>query len=250
MSNILKIEGLKANVEEKEILNGLDLTVKSGEIHAIMGPNGSGKSTFCKVLMGHPKYQMTAGSIKLNDESLEELATNERANKGLFLGFQHPQEVPGVTLSNFLRLAKNAQLKANGEETLSPRDFLNQIKEHSEKVKIDRKFINRPVNEGFSGGEKKRAEILQMSFLKPKFALLDEIDSGLDIDALKQVAEAINSSFKDISCGVILITHYKRLLKYVKPDFVHIMHNGKIIKSGDLSLADTLEEEGYDAFTN
>lgn len=246
----LEITNLHARVEDREILKGLTLTIKSGEIHAIMGKNGSGKSTLCKVLMGHPAYEITEGSIKFDGEEISELDPNERANLGLFLGFQHPLEIPGVTLGNFLRIAKNANRKVQNEEQISPREFLNEIKEKAQTLQVDQSFINRSVNEGFSGGERKRAEIVQMAVLEPKIALLDEIDSGLDIDALKIVAHGINHSQKAHNSGVLLITHYQRILNYITPNFVHVMHAGKIIQSGGSELAHKLEAEGYEQFIN
>lgn len=250
-THILEIKNLHASTEDgKEILKGLNLTIRSGEIHAIMGPNGSGKSTLCKVLMGHPAYEVTEGEATLDGENILEMEPNERANLGLFLGFQHPLEIPGVTLGNFLRIAKNANLTANDQENIAPREFINIIKEKAEALKMDRQFINRSVNEGFSGGEKKRAEIVQMSVLEPKIALLDEIDSGLDIDALKVVAEGINKNFQEQHAGILLITHYQRILNYVQPHYVHVMHDGKILKSGGEELAEQLEAEGYDQFIN
>jgi len=249
--NTLEIKNLHAKTEDgTKILKGISLTIKSGEIHAIMGPNGSGKSTLCKVLMGHPNYEITEGSATFNGKNILDLPTNERAKMGLFLGFQHPLEVQGVTLGNFLRLAKNIQLKAAGEEQIAPREFINAIKSHTAELKMDDSFINRSVNAGFSGGEKKRAEIVQMSMLKPKIALLDEIDSGLDIDALRTVANGINQNFERYKPGILLITHYQRLLNYITPQHIHIMHAGKIIKSGGAELAIELESEGYDKFIN
>ncbi len=250
--NILKISNLHAEIEDKKILNGIDLEIKSGEIHAIMGPNGSGKSTLCNVLMGNPKYEQTEGEITLNGVEFGESEADERANMGLFMAFQQPLEIPGVTLGNFLRTAKNANLKANDEnaELVAPVEFMGELREHAEKLKVDPTFIGRSVNEGFSGGERKRAEILQMSVLKPKIALLDEIDSGLDIDALKIVAEGIKKVHEEHNTGILLITHYQRILNYVTPDHVHIMANGKIIKSGDKNLALELEEKGYEGFLN
>lgn len=252
MTNILEIKNLCAQTEDGQlkILNGLNLTVKSGEIHAIMGPNGSGKSTLCKIVMGHPKYEITEGSITFNGKELNELAPDERANLGLFLGFQHPLEIVGVTLGNFLRLAKNANNKFQNEEfqPLQPAEFMKTLKEKADLLKMDHKFIGRSVNEGSSGGERKRAEIAQMAVLEPKIALLDEIDSGLDIDALKIVAKAITETYEKTHCGVLLITHYQRILNYITPDFVHIMHDGKIIKSGDKQLAHELEKSGYDQY--
>jgi len=251
MIDILEIKNLHAEVEGQEILKGISLTIKSGEIHAIMGPNGSGKSTLCKVLMGHPAYKVTSGSATFNGADILEMAVNERANLGIFLGFQHPLEISGVTLGNFLRLAKNANNKAvQGEdfEPLSPVQFMRDTKALAETLKMDTKFIGRSVNEGSSGGERKRAEILQMSVLEPKVTLLDEIDSGLDIDALKIVAEGINTNFKANKPAVLLITHYQRILNYITPHFVHIMSDGQIVKSGEKELALQLEEEGYENF--
>lgn len=246
--NILEIKNLQAAVEDKKILKGINLTIKSGEIHAIMGPNGSGKSTLCKVLMGHPKYEATEGSATLNGENILEMKPNERAKLGLFMGFQHPLEVAGVTLGNFLRLAKAAGSKKSSTEMLSPLQFLPIIKEKLDLLKMDHKFIGRHVNEGFSGGERKRAEVAQMAVLEPKIALLDEIDSGLDIDALKIVASGIKETFKKTNSGILLVTHYKRLLDYITPDYVHVMSGGKIVKSGGPELAQKLEKEGYAQF--
>ncbi len=243
----LEISNLHANIGDLKILNGINLTIKSGEIHAIMGPNGSGKSTLCNVLMGHPKYEVTKGSAKFNGKEILDLEPNERAHLGLFLGFQHPLEISGVSTGTFLRLAKNLSLKANGEtKQISPMEFMPILKQTMGLLKMDEKFITHSVNEGFSGGEKKRAEIVQMAILEPKIAMLDEIDSGLDIDALKIVAEGINETLKKTGLGVLLITHYQRLLNYITPDFVHVMAKGKIIKSGDKKLAKELEKNGYE----
>jgi len=251
-SDILEITDLHAEIDGQEILKGINLRISSGEIHAIMGPNGSGKSTLCKVLMGHPKYEVTKGSAKFNGVEILELDTNERANLGLFLGFQHPLEIPGVSLGNFLRLAKNANIKAvdKNADTVSPVEFMGEMRETVDSLKMDRKFIGRSVNEGFSGGEKKRAEIVQMAILEPKIALLDEIDSGLDIDALKIVAKEINKNFKETNIGILIITHYQRILNYVTPDHVHVIADGKIVKSGGKELALELEEKGYDQYLN
>lgn len=262
--SILEIKNLQTEVEGKKILKGINLTIKSGEIHAIMGPNGSGKSTLCKVLMGHPKYEVTEGSATLNGKNILELDPNERAKLGLFMGFQHPLEIAGVTLGNFLRLSR-AAVSPKGERRLlsgqkkgqntnsgnpalrplSPLEFLPIIKEKLDLLKMDHKFIGRHVNEGFSGGERKRAEVAQMAVLEPKIALLDEIDSGLDIDALKIVASGIKETFKKTNSGILLVTHYKRLLDYITPDYVHVMSEGKIVKSGGPELAQELEKEGY-----
>lgn len=245
--DVLEIKDLHAEINGQKILKGITLTIKSGEIHAVMGPNGSGKSTLCNILMGHPKYEVTKGSIKLNGEEILELEPNERANRGLFLGFQHPLEIPGVTLGNFLRLAKNSNIKAVNKkaQTIAPMEFLKEMREAVGNLNMEEKFIGRPVNEGSSGGEKKRAEIVQMSVLQPKIALLDEIDSGLDIDALKVVAQGINDTFAKTGLGILLITHYQRILNYVTPDFVHVIAKGKIVKSGGKDLAHRLEKEGY-----
>lgn len=253
MTDILEIKDLHAKIEDLPILKGITLTIKSGEIHAIMGPNGSGKSTLCKVLMGHPSYEVTSGSASFNGVDILEMDVNERANLGIFLGFQHPLEIPGVTLGNFMRLSKNANNKANqGEdfEAISPVEFMRNMKAEAESLKMDPKFIGRSVNEGSSGGERKRAEIIQMAILEPKMTLLDEIDSGLDIDALKIVAEGINKTFEKTKPGILLITHYQRILNYITPHFVHIMAKGKIVKSGTKELALQLEDEGYENFIN
>ncbi len=249
--DVLEIQDLHAEIEGQAILKGLTLTIKSGEIHAIMGPNGSGKSTLCKVLMGHPAYEATSGSVTFNGKDILELDVNERANLGLFLGFQHPQEITGVTLGNFLRLAKNANNKSEDKDakSLNPGEFMRELKAQAETLKMDPKFIGRSVNEGFSGGERKRAEIMQMAVLAPKMALLDEIDSGLDIDALKIVAEGINQTFSNTNSGILIITHYQRILNYITPHFVHVMSDGKIIKSGGKELALQLEAEGYETLT-
>lgn len=253
-TDILEIQNLHANIGEFKILNGINLTIRSGEIHAIMGPNGSGKSTLCNVLMGHPKYTVTKGSARFNGKEIMELEPNKRANLGLFLGFQHPVEIAGVSLGNFLRMANRANESAcpaktrsskNMHQSLNIHEFNALIKEKFSILKMDEKFITRSVNEGFSGGEKKRAEIVQMAVLGPKIAMLDEIDSGLDIDALKIVAYGILETFKKTGLGLLLITHYQRLLDYITPDFVHVMAKGKIVQSGDKKLAKKLEKEGY-----
>jgi len=242
MSSELKINGLKVSIENKEILKGIDLTVKQGEIHAIMGPNGSGKSTMSYALMGHPKYQVTGGQVTVDGTDILSLTPDKRAKTGLFLGFQYPVEVPGVRLGNFLRIAYNS---VHSDAQLSPTKFFRLLKEKVNMLGIDENFIGRSLNEGFSGGEKKRAEVLQMAVLKPKFAILDETDSGLDIDSLKIVANAINAmAGPDI--GLILVTHYQRLLQYITPDFVHVVVDGRIVKSGGRDLARELEEKGYD----
>lgn len=248
--SILEIKNLHVSVEGKEILQGLNLTVRSGEIHIIMGPNGSGKSTLCYALMGHPKYTITEGEALLNGENILELSPDKRAQLGLFLGFQYPREVAGVTFGNFLRHASNALQKARTPELkpVGPAQFLPVVQKGMDALKMDRKFIGRGVNEGFSGGEKKRAEIVQMAVLKPKIAMLDEIDSGLDIDALKAVAEGIQTSFEETQMGVMLITHYQRILNHLTPHFVHVMVAGKIVKSGGNELAHELEKNGYEKY--
>ena len=242
---MLKIENLHARIEEKEILKGINLNVKAGEIHAIMGPNGSGKSTLSSVIAGKEEYEVTEGDIYLNDENIEDLAPEERAHKGIFLSFQYPVEIPGVSVTNFIKTAINETRKANGLEELSAKDMLQKIRATAEMLEIDRKFLSRSLNEGFSGGEKKRNEIFQMAMLEPKLAILDETDSGLDIDALKIVANGVNK-LRNENNAVIVITHYQRLLEYIVPDYVHVLHNGKIVKSGGPELALELEEKGYD----
>ncbi|MBL4694841.1 Fe-S cluster assembly ATPase SufC [Candidatus Gracilibacteria bacterium] len=239
--NTLEIIDIHAEVDGQKILKGLSLTISSGQIHTIMGPNGSGKSTLCKVLMGHPKYEVTKGEALFNGENILEMEPEERAKLGLFLGFQHPIEIAGVTLGNFLRHSKMA---ITGEK-IGPVAFMKTMKAKTEELGMHRSFIGRGVNEGFSGGEKKRTEIAQMAVLEPKIALLDEIDSGLDIDALEIVSEGINKNFEQTNCGILLITHYQRILNYIKPHHVHIMHDGRIIKSGGAELAQELEDNGY-----
>ncbi len=249
-SSILEVKNLHVKVDNKEILKGLSLTIKSGEIHAVMGPNGSGKSTLCKALMGHPKYVRTQGTATLDGQDIFALEPNERANLGLFLGFQHPLEIAGVTLGNFLRLAKNAQIKAHDREsqTVGPVEFMDTMKENLDLLKMDHKFIGRCVNEGFSGGERKRTEVAQMAVLKPRISLLDEIDSGLDIDALKVVAKGIKETFKNTHSGILLVTHYQRILDYIEPNYVHVISNGKIAQSGGPELAHKLEKQGYEEY--
>ncbi len=242
---MLKIKNLHANIGDKEILKGINLEIKAGEVHAIMGPNGSGKSTLSSVIAGKEEYEITKGSVFLNNEDLEGLAPEERAHKGIFLSFQYPVEIPGVTVTNFIKTAINETRKANGKEELPAKDMLKKIRETAQLLEIDRKFLSRSLNEGFSGGEKKRNEIFQMAMLEPKLAILDETDSGLDIDALKVVANGVNT-LKSTDNAVIVITHYQRLLDYIVPDFVHVLHDGKIVKSGGKELAHELEEKGYD----
>lgn len=242
---MLKIQNLHAEVEEKSILKGLNLEVKAGEIHAIMGPNGAGKSTMASVIAGKEEYEVTSGSIELDGEDISELAPEERAQAGVFLSFQYPVEIPGVTVTNFIKTAINESRKAQGLEEMPAKEMLQKIREKSELLEIDRKFLSRSLNEGFSGGEKKRNEIFQMAMLEPKLAILDETDSGLDIDALRIVANGVNK-LKSEDNAVIVITHYQRLLDYIIPDYVHVLHDGKIVKTGDASLALELEAKGYD----
>jgi len=242
---LLEIKNLHAEIDGKEILTGLNLQVDKGEIHAIMGPNGSGKSTLAKVLAGHPSYEVTEGEVVYEGTNLLELDPDERARNGVFLAFQYPVEVPGVSNAQFLRLAYNEKMKHLGEEELDPLEFNDLLKERAKIVEMDKSFFNRSVNEGFSGGEKKRNEILQMAVLQPKLAVLDETDSGLDIDALRIVAEGVNK-LRSVDKAIILVTHYQRLLNYIEPDFVHVLANGKIVKEGGKELALELEEKGYD----
>jgi Fe-S cluster assembly ATP-binding protein len=243
----LVVKNLQVNIEDKEILKGVDLTVKQGEIHAIMGPNGTGKSTLAYTLMGHPSYEVTAGEAWFKDQNILELEPDVRSRMGLFLAFQYPVAIPGVTVANFLRSALNARRRAeNPEDKGVPiPEFRKMLKEQMTLLKMDHEFAGRYLNEGFSGGEKKRAEILQMAALKPEIAILDETDSGLDIDALRVVADGVNALMGS-DMGVLVITHYQRLLNYIKPDFVHIMLDGKIVESGGPDLALHLEEQGYD----
>lgn len=242
---MLEIKNLHAGIDDKDILNGINLSIKAGEVHAIMGPNGSGKSTLSSVIAGNETYEVSQGEVLLDNESLLELAPEERAHKGIFLSFQYPVEIPGVTTTNFIKTAINEKRKANGLEDLPAKDMLKLIREKSELLEMDRKFLSRSLNEGFSGGEKKRNEIFQMAMLEPKLAILDETDSGLDIDALKIVANGVNK-LRNEDNAVIVITHYQRLLDYIVPDFVHVLHNGKIVKSGGKDLALELEKKGYD----
>lgn len=242
---MLKIENLHASVDDKAILRGINLEVKPGEVHAIMGPNGSGKSTLSSVIAGKEEYEVTDGSIFFNNENIEDLAAEERAHKGIFLSFQYPIEIPGVSVTNFIKTAINETRKAKGLEDMPAKDMLKLIREKAELLEIDRKFLSRSLNEGFSGGEKKRNEIFQMAMLEPKLAILDETDSGLDIDALRIVANGVNK-LKSKDNAVLVITHYQRLLDYIVPDFVHVLYNGRIVKSGGKELAHELEEKGYD----
>ncbi len=242
---MLKIDNLHAKIGNKTILKGIDLEVKPGEVHAIMGPNGAGKSTLASVVSGKEEYEVTEGNIFLDEENIEELAPEERAHKGIFLSFQYPVEIPGVSVTNFIKTAINETRKSKGLEDMPANEMLKSIKEKAELLEIDRKFLSRSLNEGFSGGEKKRNEIFQMAMLEPKLAILDETDSGLDIDALRIVSNGVNK-LKSKENAVIVITHYQRLLDYIVPDFVHVLMDGKIVKSGDASLALKLEEKGYD----
>jgi len=242
---MLHIKDLHASVNDKEILKGINLNIKPGEVHAIMGPNGSGKSTLSSVIAGNETYKVTQGNVILDNESLLDLAPEERAHKGIFMSFQYPVEIPGVTTTNFIKTAINAKRKALGLEDLPANEMLKKIRDTAALLDIDRKFLSRSLNEGFSGGEKKRNEIFQMAMLEPKLAILDETDSGLDIDALKIVANGVNK-LRSKDNAVIVITHYQRLLDYIVPDFVHVLYNGKIVKSGGKELAYELEEKGYD----
>ena len=241
---MLKIDNLHAAVDEKEIIKGLSLSVKAGEIAAIMGPNGSGKSTLSYVVAGREGYEVTDGDVSLNGESLLGMEANERAAKGLFLAFQYPLEIPGVTTMTFLKAAMNAQRKQRGEAEMSTPDFIKTVRTAADKLGIKQDFLRRPLNVGFSGGEKKRMEVLQMVLLQPSFAILDETDSGLDIDALRIVAEGVNA-LRSPDRGFLVITHYQRLLDYIKPDSVHVLADGRIVKSGGPELALELERNGY-----
>jgi len=247
----LEIKNLQARVEETEILKGINLTMNTGEIHAIMGPNGSGKSTLSNVIMGHPGYEVTGGNVFLDGKDLLEMEVNERANRGMFMAFQYPVEIPGITVGRFMKrvidiqAAAQAALRGEDPETAKATGFVKQLRETMDFLQIDQQFINRYLNEGFSGGEKKRMEVLQMLMMKPKFAILDETDSGLDIDALKVVSKGVNK-LRAPDFGAIIITHYQRILDHIKPDFVHILYKGKIVTSGGKELVQTLEEKGYD----
>ena len=240
---MLEIKNLKASINNKDILKGLDITIKPGELHAIMGPNGSGKSTLANVLSGKNGYEIS-GELKYQGKSLKEISIDERAQKGIFLAFQYPTEIPGVNTNNFLKTSLNKIRKARGEKELDTLSFLKLLKEKSSELGIDEKMLSRQLNVGFSGGEKKKNEILQMKVLDPKLVILDETDSGLDIDALKIIAEGVNSS-RDKKKSFLIITHYQRLLDHINPDFVHVLSNGKIIKSGCMELAEELEKKGY-----
>ncbi len=246
---MLKVENLRARVGDKEILKGINLEVKAGEVHAIMGPNGSGKSTFASVLAGNEKFTVTEGKVEFEGENLLDLPIEERAKKGIFLGFQYPVEIPGVSMANFMKIAVNEQRKYRGLEPLTAAEYLKLMREKSAIVELDSKLTSRAVNEGFSGGEKKKNEIFQMAMLQPKLALLDETDSGLDIDALRIVATGV-TRLKTPENATVVITHYQRLLDYIVPDYVHVLYKGRIIYTGDKSLALKLEKEGYDWLIN
>ena len=242
---MIKIKDLQACVEEKEILRGINLEINPGEVHAIMGPNGSGKSTLSSVIAGREDYEVTGGAIDFEGEDLLDLDPEERAHKGIFLSFQYPVEIPGVTVSNFIKTAINESRKGRGEEPMEAREMLAKMREKTALLEMDKSYLSRSLNEGFSGGEKKRNEIFQMAMLEPKLAILDETDSGLDIDALRIVANGVNK-LRSEDNAVVVITHYQRLLDYIEPDFVHVLYNGKIVKSGDKNLALELEAKGYD----
>ena len=242
---LLNIQDLHARIEEREILKGLNLQINPGEVHAIMGPNGAGKSTLSNVITGREDYEVTDGDIQLDNKSILELAPEERAQKGIFMSFQYPIEIPGVSVTNFIKTSINETRKAQGLEEMGASEMLKEIRQKADLLGIKKDFLSRSLNEGFSGGEKKRNEIFQMLMLNPKLAILDETDSGLDIDALRIVAEGVNA-FKNENNGVLVITHYQRLLDYIVPDFVHVLADGKIIKSGGKELALELEEKGYD----
>lgn len=242
---MLEIKNLHASVEEKEILKGINLTINAGEVHAIMGPNGAGKSTLSAVISGNENFEVTEGDIILDGESILEDAPEERAHKGIFMSFQYPVEIPGISVTNFIKTAVNEARKARGEEDMPAAELLKKIREKAELLGISKDFLSRSLNEGFSGGEKKRNEIFQMAMLEPKVAILDETDSGLDIDALRIVANGVNK-LKSENNAVIVITHYQRLLEYIVPDYVHVLADGKIVKSGSKELALELEEKGYD----
>ena len=249
MSKVLKIENLHVSIDGKEILKGVDLTLRQGEVHALMGPNGSGKSTLSYALMGHPNYEVTEGTVLLDGVNLLELEADERAKAGIFLAFQYPTSIPGVTVANFLRHAvsniRNPGRK-EGEDLISMRDFRKELRAEMDELGMDQEFARRYLNEGFSGGEKKRAEVLQLAMLRPSFAILDETDSGLDIDAVRIVSEGVNKVAAKAATGILVITHYQRILNYIKPQFVHILFGGRIVENGGPEIVDILEREGYD----
>ncbi|MBI2453627.1 Fe-S cluster assembly ATPase SufC [Candidatus Peregrinibacteria bacterium] len=241
---MFSIKNLSVEIDRKEILKGVSLDIKPGEIHAVMGPNGSGKSTLAHTIMGHPKYTVTEGEIIMDGEHLERLKADKRAHLGIFLSFQYPQAIPGVSVVSFLQTAVSALKKARGREPLNPIQFRKLLRERLAELKLDSSFMNRSINDGFSGGEKKKVEVLQMALLEPRLGILDETDSGLDVDALRTVSEGINR-LADEKRGILMITHYQRILHHVKPHVVHVMMNGKLVKSGDCSLAERIEKEGY-----
>jgi len=249
MSKVLQISNLHVAIDGKEILKGVNLTIRQGEVHALMGPNGSGKSTLSYALMGHPNYEVTAGSAALDGQELLELEADERAKAGIFLAFQYPTSIPGVTVANFIRHAvtnvRHPERK-EGEDLIPMREFRKELREQMDELGMDPEFARRYLNEGFSGGEKKRAEVLQLAMLRPSFAILDETDSGLDIDAVRVVSEGVNRVASKSQTGILVITHYQRILNYIKPGFVHILYGGRIVESGGPELVDTLEQQGYD----
>ncbi|MBQ7878844.1 MAG: Fe-S cluster assembly ATPase SufC [Bacteroidaceae bacterium] len=249
MDNLIEIKNLHATIDGKEILKGINLTIKPGEVHAIMGPNGSGKSTLSNVLVGHPAYTVTEGEVIYKGKNLLDMPAEQRSHEGIFLSFQYPVEIAGVSMTNFMRAAINAKREYHGEPTMSAGDFLKMMREKRALVNLDSKLANRSVNEGFSGGEKKRNEIFQMAMLEPTLSILDETDSGLDIDALRIVAEGVNK-LKNENTSTLVITHYQRLLDYIKPDIVHVLYNGQIVKTAGPELALELEERGYDWIKN
>ena len=249
MSKVLQVEGLRVSIAGKEILKGVDLTIRSGEVHALMGPNGSGKSTLSYALAGHPNYEVTGGTATLDGVDLLELDADERAKAGLFLAFQYPTSIPGVTVANFLRHAVTnvrSPERKEGHDLIPMREFRKEIREQMDELGMDPEFARRYLNEGFSGGEKKRAEVLQLAMLRPAFAILDETDSGLDIDAVRLVSEGVNRVAAKAGTGILVITHYQRILNYIKPEFVHILFGGKIVEDGGPELVTQLEDEGYD----